>query len=406
MRCGLLGERLGHSRSPEIHKMLCDYSYELFEISPERLGDFFETTAFDGINVTIPYKKAVIPYCAKLSKIAKEIGSVNTIVRCEDGSLYGDNTDAAGFEAMIACEKNPRGKKVLVLGSGGAAVTVCYVLRQKGADVRVISRQGEDNYDHLEQHADAQWIVNTTPLGMYPNTGVAPISLRMFPNCEAVFDLIYNPYRTQLLLDAEERGIFSKNGWTMLVEQAACVAERFTGSHISQERRKVILAEMQKANQNIVLIGMPGSGKSSIGEAVSSLMGRRFVDTDEVLRVRYGSIPKIFAEQGEEAFRKMEHTVLREVSRETGIVLATGGGCITRSENIGLLRQNGVVVFLERPICELAQEGRPLSIDLPRMYETRLPLYQRAADFTITNNASPLSVATQIKEVYDENFGD
>ena len=236
MQCGLLGRKLGHSYSPQIHKRLADYQYDLFEVEPEDLESFLKTAPFQGLNVTIPYKKEVMAYCAALSDTARAIGSVNTLVRQKDGSLYGDNTDADGFAAMLSYSGiDPRGKKALVLGSGGASLAIVYVLKQMGAkQIVVISRSGENHYGNLHLHQDAQLIVNTTPVGMYPDTGVKPVDLRQFPSCEGVLDIIYNPAKTQLLLQAQALGLPHCDGLIMLVGQAKRAAERFTGTLLSE----------------------------------------------------------------------------------------------------------------------------------------------------------------------------
>ena len=265
MRCGLLGEKLGHSYSPAIHAELADYAYKLYEVAPDALAAFLAGGDFDALNVTIPYKKAVIPYCAALSPIAQKLGSVNVLVRRPDGTLYGDNADAFGFEYLVRHSGvDIAGKKALVLGNGGASATVQAVLAQLGARVTVISRSGEDNYTNLGRHADAQVIVNTTPVGMYPNTGKAAVDLRQFPQCALVLDVVYNPARTALLLQAEALGIPCAGGLYMLVAQAKRSCEVFTGTTIDDGEILRIYRRLRQEMENIVLIGMPGSGKSTI----------------------------------------------------------------------------------------------------------------------------------------------
>ena len=275
LKCGLLGQKLGHSYSPAIHGMLADYDYQLFEREPEQLEDFLKNGDWDGINVTIPYKKAVLPYCAELSETARRIGSVNTIVRRPDGSLYGDNTDAYGFESLVRKSGiDVRGKKALVLGSGGASVTVVAVLKMLGAEsVTVISRGGEDNYDNLAKHADARIIANTTPVGMYPNNGQAAVDLAQFPQCEGVLDVVYNPARTALLLHAEKLGIPCAGGLYMLVAQAKRSSELFTGSSIPDSEIGRIEKLLSGQMKNIVLVGMPSSGKSTLAAALGERLG-------------------------------------------------------------------------------------------------------------------------------------
>lgn len=406
MRAGLLGRKLGHSFSPRIHSFFGDYSYNLFEVEPEQLDAFMRGNSYDAMNVTIPYKKDVIPHCTELSPAAKAIGSVNTIVRRADGSLFGDNTDAAGFMSMLD-RLNVRcsGKKALVLGSGGASLTVQYVLREKGAQVVVISRSGEDNYENIERHADASILVNTTPVGMYPHCGEAAVDLARLPKLEAVLDLIYNPARTKLLLDAQERNIPCIGGLTMLVEQARAASERFTGSSIPTEKSDEVLNILQSETQNIVLIGMPGCGKSSIGRILSKKTGRRLADADAAIVEKIGiSIPEYFASHTEAEFRAVETEVLSELGKQSGLIIATGGGCVTQARNLPLLSQNGKLFFLKRDLNLLPKAGRPLSQanSLEQMYEVRLPLYRAFADAEIGNMGAPEACADKILEVYHE----
>ena len=409
LRCGLLGRTLGHSYSPRLHALLGDYDYRLYPMEPEALEGFLRRGEFDGLNVTIPYKETVIPYCQALSAAAAAIGSVNTLIKRPDGSLYGDNTDAAGFEGLLRrSEIDTAGRKVLVLGSGGAARTVCHVLREMGAgQIVVISRRGEDNYDNLDRHRDAQIIVNTTPLGMYPETEAVPLDLRGFSLCCGVLDLIYNPARTRLLLDAEELGIPHRGGLTMLVVQARAASEGFTGQSIPQSREDEIEGVLRREMENLCLVGMPGSGKSTIGALLAKKTGRSFVDADAVVEEQAGvSIPEIFRMEGEEGFRRRESQVLAQLGKQSSLVIATGGGCVTREENHRSLRQNGRIVFLERAPDTLPREGRPLSLgaDLESMYKVRLPLYRRFADLTVQNDAAPETVADRIWEAANEVF--
>ncbi len=408
-RFGLLGRTLGHSYSPRLHAMLGNYTYELYPVEPEALGEFLRRGEFDGLNVTIPYKEAVIPYCQALSPEAEAIGSVNTLIRRPDGSLYGDNTDAAGFWGMLRKSWiSVAGRKVLVLGSGGASRTVCHVLRKQGArEVVVISRRGEDNYDTLGRHRDAEIIVNTTPLGMYPETEAVPLSLKRFPRCRGVLDLVYNPARTRLLMDAKDLGIPHWGGLTMLVAQAAAASERFTGQAVPPERLDEMEAALRRETENICLVGMPGSGKSTIGALLAQRMGRTFVDADAVVEEREGvSIPALFRLEGEAGFRRRESAVLAELGKQSSLVIATGGGCVTREENYRSLHQNGLIVLLERSPEALPREGRPLSqgVDLQKLYQTRLPLYRHFADFTVQNDDTAEVVADRVWEEADEIF--
>ena len=390
MECGLLGGKLGHSFSPQIHGALADYRYTLWEKSPEELDDFLKNGDFTGLNVTIPYKKDVMAYCAELSEQAKKVGAVNTIVRRRDGTLLGHNTDYFGFAYLLKQSGIAvAGKKCLVLGTGGASVTVQAVLREQGAKVVVLSRSGPENYDHLERHADAALIVNATPVGMYPNTGVSPIKLIFFPNLEGVLDLIYNPARTQFLLDAEKLGVPGWNGLSMLVAQAKESAEWFTEKTIPDERIEEIYTRLRRETENLVIIGMPGSGKTTVGRLLAQATGKIFVDVDEeIIRTAGMSISEIFAASGEAGFREIETSVLCKLGKGSGQVIATGGGCVTRPENYPLLHQNGRILRLRRDIGKLPKDGRPLSLtnDLSEMAAEREPLYAAFADLTFDNN--------------------
>lgn len=404
LKCGLLGQKLGHSYSPAIHGMLADYDYQLFEREPEQLEDFLKNGPWDGINVTIPYKKAVLPYCAQLSETARRIGSVNTIVRRPDGSLYGDNTDAYGFESLI--RKNGidvRGRKALVLGSGGASVMAVAVLKLLGAEsVTVISRGGEDNYDNLERHAGAQIIANTTPVGMYPNNGQAAVDLTCFPRCEGVLDVVYNPARTALLLQAEKLGIPRAGGLYMLVAQAKRSSELFTGQTIPDSEIDRIEAVLSGQMKNIVLVGMPSSGKSTLAAALGETLGRSVYEADALIAQEAGmDIPAIFAQYGEEHFRALETEILSRLGKLSGAILSTGGGCVTREENYDLLHQNGSIIWLQRSIDKLDKTGRPISLknDLNELYQKREPMYRRFADATVDNNGSVAATLEQILEV-------
>ena len=389
MNCGLLGRKLGHSYSPAIHAMLADYEYRLYEREPEELAEFVKTGDWQGLNVTIPYKKDVVPFCAELSPLARELGSVNTLVRRPDGTIFGDNTDAWGFEAMVRrLGVNCAGKQALVLGSGGASVTVQAVLRHLGAAVTVISRSGPDNYDNLDRHRDAAILVNTTPVGMYPKNGETPVDLARLPHLEAVLDVVYNPVRTRLILDAQARGIPCQSGLSMLVGQAARASELWTGREVPPEQLEQVFRAIGASMENIVLIGMPGSGKSTVGQALAQALGRPFVDADAELTRRIGPIPDFFAAHGEEAFRREETKILAELGARSGLVLATGGGCVTVAENYDLLHQNGTILWLRRDLDKLPTDGRPVSQrdGVAAIYQRRKPLYERFADRVVDNN--------------------
>lgn len=403
MKCGLLGQKLGHSYSPQIHSKLADYDYSLFEKEPDELAAFLQSGEFSGLNVTIPYKKMVIPYLSELSPIAAKLGAVNTIVRREDGNLIGHNTDYFGFRTMVESSGlKVNGKKVLVLGSGGASNTAAAVLEELGSQVIVISRNGENNYQNLQLHKDAAVIVNTTPVGMYPNNGETPIDLSLFPKLEGVLDVIFNPAHTRLLLDAQARGCVAVNGLLMLVAQAKESAEWFTGRSIENDCIQRIYKELSLQTQNIVLIGMPGCGKSTIGKALAQETGRCYVDADdEIDRYAGRSIPEIFASDGEEGFRKIETTVLEALGKRSGLILSTGGGCVTRLENYPLLHQNGKIIWITRNLDILPTDGRPLSQtqNLSHMYKIRRPLYERFADLTIPNETT---VSETVRRIIEE----
>ena len=400
MKCGLLGRKLGHSYSPQIHSQLGNYPYSLYEKEPEEIKDFLKNGDFTGINVTIPYKKEVIPYLDSLSPVASKLGAVNTIVRREDGTLFGHNTDYYGFSAMV--KKSGlllKGKKVLVLGSGGASNTAIAVLETLGARVVVISRTGENNYHNLHLHQDASVIVNTTPVGMYPDTEETPVDLAAFSQLEGVLDVIYNPARTYLLQQAESRGLVAMNGLYMLVAQAKEAAEYFTNQPIDDSVIDRIYAALSVQMQNIVLIGMPGCGKSTVGKLLSEKLGRPFIDADSALEEMAGkAIPCIFSEDGEEAFRDWETKVLASLGKQSGLVIATGGGCVTKERNYPILHQNSRIFWLTRKLEMLPTDGRPLSqaSRLEDMYAIRKPLYESFADCTIDNNSLPMDAVNAI----------
>lgn len=392
MKSGLLGRKLGHSYSPQIHALMGEYSYDLFEKEPEEVGDFVLHGDFTGINVTIPYKKDVIPYLDELSPLAKRMGAVNTIVRRADGTLFGHNTDYFGFSSMVRRSGIAvAGKKVLVLGSGGASNTAVKVLQDMEAQVIIISRSGENNYDNLHLHEDASVIVNTTPVGMYPNTGLSPVDLTRFPKLEGVLDMIYNPARTQFLLDAEKLGLPHENGLWMLVAQAKEAAEFFGGKPLDDSVIESVYNKLSSQMQNITLIGMPGCGKSTVGALLAEKLGRPLVDADARIEALAGkSIPAIFAEDGQEIFRDWETKALEELGKRSGLVIATGGGCVTKRRNYRLLHQNSRIFWLKRDISVLPTEGRPLSQANPLadLYAQRKPMYEAFADVIIDNNGT------------------
>ncbi|MBR3973581.1 MAG: AAA family ATPase [Oscillospiraceae bacterium] len=401
MKCGLLGRKLGHSYSPQIHACLADYSYELFEKEPGQLENFLKNGDFTGLNVTIPYKKDVIPYLDELTPVAQKMGAVNTIVRRE-GRLIGHNTDYFGFLTMVRSSGvDVKSKKTLVLGSGGASNTAVAVLEELGAKVFVISRNGENNYGNLHLHADTALIVNATPVGMYPNVGKSPVDLDLFPKLEGVLDVVYNPARTQILLDAEKRGIVSMNGLLMLVAQAKEAAEWFSGICIPDEKIAAIHKELRLQMENIILIGMPGCGKTTIGTALAEKLGKKFLDADAALVENTGrNIPEIFATDGEPGFRTLETETLADLGRQSGLVIATGGGCVTQLRNYPLLHQNGTIFWLTRDLSKLPTDGRPLSQTnrLTDMYAVRKPLYEAFADHQVDNDGDLDTTISRILE--------
>ena len=407
MNCGLLGRKLGHSYSPQIHARLGSYRYDLFEKEPDELDGFLKHGDFTGLNVTVPYKKDVIPYLDSLSPRAEKLGAVNTIVRRPDGTLVGHNTDYFGFQTMLQRSGlNVAGKKVLVLGSGGASMPVRAVLNEAGARVTVISRSGENNYSNLHLHADAAVIVNTTPVGMYPNVGKTPLNLDQFPALEGVLDIIFNPARTRLLMDAEKRGVVAMNGLLMLVAQAKESAEWFTASPIDNSIIDRVYTSLRRQMENIILIGMPGCGKSTVGRVLAEKLGRQFVDADQVLVQNAGrTIPEIFAADGEAEFRTLETETLESLGRQSALVIATGGGCVTQPRNYPLLRQNGTIILLNRDVERLPTDGRPLSQANPLdvLYESRRPLYEAFADHQVDSNGNPDDTVEQIIRLWEEN---
>lgn len=387
-RTGLIGRKLGHSFSPEIHSYLADYEYKLYEMEEEQVGEFLKSCPLKALNVTIPYKKTVMPFLTHISETAMRIGSVNTIVKRDDG-LYGYNTDYYGFSYMVKKSGiEIKDKKVLVLGSGGASLTVIAVLSDmKAREIITISRTGENNYENISRHRDADVIVNTTPVGMYPNNGEAPVDLKMFDSLSGVLDLIYNPSETRLLYDAKMLGIPYINGLSMLVAQGKKAAEIFTGEEISDSEIDSITKRLSEKTRNIVLIGMPGCGKSTAGKLLSERLSREFVDTDEIIERDSGMpIPEIFSLYGEEEFRKREHEAASEAGKGKGTVIATGGGIITRAENRYPLKQNSVTVWLKRDLSLLPLDGRPVSQNnsLTELYKKRAPLYEDFADITVS----------------------
>lgn len=406
MKCGLLGRKLGHSYSPQIHSLLAPYAYLLFEKEPEELEDFLRNGDFTGLNVTIPYKQEVIRWLDDLSPIARQLGAVNTIVRRADGTLIGHNTDYFGFCSLLSANGlQVEGRECLILGSGGASRTAAAVLRELGGHVTVISRSGEHNYSNLYRRADTAILVNATPVGMYPETGERLVDLARLPRLEGVVDLIYNPARTQLLLDAEGLGIPAVSGLWMLAAQAKESAEWFTGTQIADRCIAQIHATLKARMENIILIGMPGCGKTTVAAILAKKLGRTMADADtHIEKIAKKTIPDILAQDGLQAFRRLETQVLTQLGKQSGLVIATGGGCVTEPRNYPLLHQNGTIFWLQRNLEALPTNGRPLSqvVPLAEMYQARKPLYEGFADHTVDNNGTPEDTANAILSKLEE----
>ena len=408
LRCGLVGERLSHSFSPEIHSHLADYSYKLFEMPEDKVGEFVRGGTYDAVNVTIPYKKTVMPYLDEISDEARRIGSVNTITNTKSGSLRGDNSVYFGFSYLIRKGGiEIKGKKVLILGTGGASLTAYTVCADMAADsITFVSRSGEVNYENVyDRCADTEVIINCTPVGMYPKNLACTIDLKKLPRLCGAADMIYNPAKTRLLIDAERLGIKCINGLSMLVAQAKRACEIFLGTEIDDGEIDRICSLIEKNTGNIVLVGMPGCGKSTIADLISKATGRELVDTDALIVEREGCpIPEIFASHGEDYFRACESRAAAESGKMSGCVIATGGGIVTREENLDSLRQNGKIFFIRRDTSLLSRDGRPLSAsaNLDEMYAKCLPKYLEFADFTVENVSTPEECAGAIISIYTE----
>ena len=403
MEYGLIGEKLGHSFSKIIHEKLADYTYELCPLAKDELDAFMTAKQFKAINVTIPYKQDVIPYCDVLDDSAKRIGVVNTIVN-RDGKLFGYNTDFAGFLYNLNAHGiTLKDKKVMICGSGGTCKTVTAVAEYMGAkEILVVSRSKKENavtYEECIRHKDVGVVVNASPKGMYPDNGESPLDLSNFPNCKAVVDVIYNPLKTRLLQQAEQLGMKAVNGLEMLVAQAKFAVEHFLSTEIENDKIDQITLELLKQLTNIVLIGMPSSGKTLTGKALCKYIDKTVVDTDAVIVERSGmSIKEMFARHGEAYFRQWEHDVIEEFSKQNGLIIATGGGAIKNEENIQNLKQNGVVMFIDRDLEHLlVTDDRPLSKDtnaVAKLYEERYPLYTKYGDLRVPNNY-PMEISQQ-----------
>lgn len=406
MEYGCIGEKLAHSFSKEIHAQLFDYKYELCEIPRDKFDSFMRARDFKAINVTIPYKQDVIPYLDVISDTAKEIGAVNTIVN-RDGKLYGYNTDFSGLSALIKKLGVPlKGKNVYILGSGGTSKTAFAAAKSLGAEnIARVSRTAKDGCISYEQAytENVEFIINTTPCGMYPNIGESPVDIKRFKNLCGVVDAVYNPLSSQLVCDTAAAGIPSVGGLYMLVAQAAYAAEKFTGTPVENAKIDSIYRKISLAKRNIVLIGMPASGKTTVGKILSKQLGRALIDTDSEIVKKVGKpIPDIFAESGETVFRKIEAEVTREIAKRQNIIISTGGGTVLNRKNVELLHQNGKIYFLDRPLDMLiTTDDRPLSsnrCDLEKRFNERYGIYRQSADMKIDGAQSANDVAENIKD--------
>lgn len=398
MRYGLIGWPLGHSISPQLHRRLAGVEYDLRPLPEAEFERFMRERDFSAVNVTIPYKRRVLPYCAQLTPAARRCGSVNLLIKGRDGTLTGDNTDLAGLEFLL--RRNGwalTGQTVVILGSGGTGHTAKAAAEELGAaEIATVSRTGELNYENLAKRFGKRdfYLINTTPVGMAPQSGVSPLDLRQFPRCKGVADVIYNPLRTRLCQQAAELGIPACGGLLMLAAQAAAAEYAFGMAVPGEETVLRVYRELLAERRNLVFIGMPGSGKTTIGRLAAQMLEREFIDCDEEYLLEYGITPEgELLAHGELYFREREEALLRKLSPKTGCVIAAGGGAILREENVEALRENGLLCWLRRPLELLPTEGRPLSTDLPGLYRQREPLYRAAADFSVENTGLPKAAA-------------
>lgn len=406
----LIGKTLKHSYSKIIHAQLADYQYDLVELTPEQLKDFVLSKEYSGYNVTIPYKKDIIPFLDVVDERASRIGAVNTVI-CKDNKLYGYNTDFDGMVyALNTAKIELKNKNVLILGSGGTSNTARVVCECLGAkDIKILSRSGDINYgNYAEMAKETQMVINTTPVGMYPDNYSCLVDLKVFGGLEGVLDVVYNPALTMLLKQAKDLGVKYSNGLPMLVAQAKFAAEKFMDKKLDDGVIEKVINKLKKESQNLVLIGMPGSGKSTIGKRVAKLLEKEFIDTDAEIEKKEGKpIPQIFAEFGEDYFRRVEKEVLAEVGKLLDKVIATGGGVIKNKENYFSLKQNGVIVWVKRDLNLLASNGRPLSKDketIKKLFDERKDSYAFFADANVDNEGELNKVAEEVIEIY-ENFG-
>lgn len=385
---GVLGRVLGHSYTPVIYKELAGLDYRKFEREPEDLAAWFSSDEWQGFNVTIPYKKDAVKYVDELSPIAARLGNINTVTRLADGRLRGDNTDYYGFKVLIeSLGLDLAGKKAVVFGgNGGAGSTAVVVLQDMGMQVVIIDRTGDNTYENLDKHADAALAVNCTPVGMFPNCPAAPCTLDAFPALEGLVDIVYNPARTALMMEAERRGLPNEGGILMLVAQAAQAVERYTGEVIDMDRIIDVTQRLSATEQSIALIGMPGCGKTRIGAQLATKLGREFVDIDRALEDELGCTCAEYIErEGVEAFREQETAMLAKTAAQSGLVVSCGGGVVEHEANYELLHQNCNIVMLDRPIDELSKKDRPITArdGIEALAERRLPRYRTWADHTV-----------------------
>lgn len=404
---GLIGRKLGHSYSVPIHKALGNADYKLYEMEPDEIEAFVKNPSLGGINVTVPYKLEVMKYLDEISPEAKEIGAVNTVVN-RDGRLIGYNTDKDGFLQMLKVSGiSPTGKKVMIFGGGGASKTAQYCSRLLGAESITVIDVLDNTPENLAKYSDTQIIINCTPVGMKPNYLKSPVELDMFPECEGVVDVIYNPLRTKLVMQAEQKGIPAVGGLIMLTAQAKRAHELFFDTRVDDGFSAKFASSLARENENIVLIGMPGSGKSVVGKILEQRTGRPRYEVDTLISQRAGmSIPDIFDRYGEDGFRRIESDVINEVSRQNGSIIVTGGGVVTKEENYFPLKQNSRIYRITRDVNSLATNGRPLSKDLDtlkRMEQIRNPMYERFADVTVENNSTLDDLCDRILEEFNEN---
>lgn len=404
---GLIGRKLGHSYSVPIHKALGNNDYKLYEMEPEEIEAFVKNPSLGGINVTVPYKLEVMKYLDEISPEAKEIGAVNTVVN-HDGRLIGYNTDKDGFLQMLKVSGiSPTGKKVMIFGGGGASKTAQYCSRLLGAESITVIDVLDNTPENLAKYSDTQIIINCTPVGMKPNYLKSPVDLDMFPECEGVVDVIYNPLRTKLVMQAEQKGIPAVGGLIMLTAQAKRAHELFFDTRVGDGFSAKFASSLARENENIVLIGMPGSGKSIVGKILEQRTGRPRYEVDALISQRADmSIPDIFKKYGEDGFRRIESEVINEVSRQNGSIIVTGGGVVTKEENYFPLKQNARIYRITRDVNSLATNGRPLSKDLDtlkQMERIRNPMYERFADVTVQNNSTLDDLCDRILEEFNEN---